>query len=148
MNPAAVRTAIVDGLTARGAPWTGVGMFRYPAGKLLDRVSGFALGELSPIDSEMNDLSGETVEITYQLDGGLHVGSTGSADDDYEAVETAAIAMIKDFEAWLITVDHGKSMGVPTVDSLELTDWDLAFAASAPIAVVAFTLEVVEMVSN
>lgn len=150
MNPGAIRTAITTGLAARPL-WTDVPMYRYPAGKLVERRTGFALGEISDVDSEPLDLACENMQVTYQIDGGLHVGTTGALDDDYESVETAALGLITDFERWLTETDHGKTLPVPdpvVIDQLFLTDWELSFAATAPIAVIGFQLLVVEMVST
>jgi len=145
MNPNSVRSAIITGLNARAA-WNDLedgDFFRYPAGDRAGR-RGFELGAVEAGESEDVTLAGTPHEVTYNLLGSIWVPMVGAKDDDFATAEAAAMALLKDFQAWLVAVDHGKSISIATLDYLELTDWKLGFTVEDPAAVIGFTLEVTE----
>lgn len=146
MSPAAIRKAIEAGLNARGA-WSNVTVFRYPAGDLAESSNGFALSDIANVESVDTGMAGETHQVTYQLNGGLWVEDVGSDDDDYETVESAAIALIDDLQAWIVSIRHrpaditsGEELGL-----IELESWDLTLTVQ-PAALVDFVLRVTEYV--
>lgn len=143
MNPA-IRTAIIDGLTARPA-WDGIDLFRYPPGDLAeDSRRGFALGQTTGGQDTDVDLSGAVHQREYTLAGLLWwSGTPGAKDDDYATVETATSDLIADLVAWLRDTAHGKGLGVGSLDRLDVDSWTVSFTAE-PAAIVELNLFVRE----
>ena len=139
-----IRTAIITGLAAREA-WNDVTLFKYPAGDRAERPSGFELGSIESAEHEDITLAGTTHQASYTLNGDLWVSGAGAEDADFATVEAAALTLLQDLQAWIVSVDHGKSAGVDTLDILDLVSWELNFTA-APAAVIEFALNVVEYI--
>lgn len=146
MNPGKIRAAIATALAARPA-WDGVDIFRYPPGDRAERENGFALGEIDGVTNDDLDLSGTAHEVSYEMAGGLWVAGSGATDDDFKSVEDDVLALLADFQTWIKTVDHGKTLGATgvTVDFMDLATWDLSFTP-APAALIEFTLDITEII--
>lgn len=147
MNPGPIRKAIVDALEQREA-WAGVDLFRYPSGDRADWKQGFELGEVTGVDIEALDLSGDNLQVAYSIPGSIWVAKEGAKDDDYEDTEGACFALVLDLWRWSHEVAHGKGMAVDgvTVDSLEVPLTEVSFAAQPALTLVELIVDVTEMV--
>lgn len=151
MNPGQVRSAIVDGLSAREA-WDGITMYRYPAGA--DRAEwkqGFELGEIGSIAilDESQDLVGDQFIVGYELSGAVWKAKSGALDDDYAESEAAVFALILDFWRWINSTAGGKTLDMDdaVVDQLALPLEEVMFANQDAGVAATFTVDVAEVVT-
>lgn len=151
MNPGQVRSAIVDGLSARPA-WAGIDMWRYPAGA--DRAEwkqGFELGEIGSIvilDASQG-LAGDQFIVGYELSGAVWKAKSGALDDDYAESEAAVFALILDFWRWIQSTAGGKTLDLDTavLDQLALPLDEVMVADQNAGVAATFTVDVAEVVT-
>lgn len=139
-----LRAAIVSGLAGRPA-FAGVDLFAYPASGFAERDAGFELGPVRGSDSTDIDFAALDHLVEYELLGMVWAADSGAEDADFTAAETKAIAMLRDLQAWLVSVDHGKALASVQIDYLELASWEESLTAE-PGAVFDFVLAVREIV--
>lgn len=124
----AVRSAIVTELAARPA-WTGVDLFRYPAGRFADAANGFTLGAAERVepDDDTLDIAGELV--VWRINGFVWQSGAGDTEDAYATVEDAVLDLFDDFETWLGTVGYGKTLTLSegAVDELRVERYEVMY---------------------
>lgn len=139
-----LRAAIVAGLSGRPA-FTDVDLFAYPASGFAERGAGFELGPIRAAASDDVDFAALDHLVEYELLGMVWAADSGADDEDFTAAETEAIGMLRDLQAWLVSVDHGKTLAGVDVDYVELASWEESLTAE-PGAVFDFVLAVREVV--
>lgn len=128
MNPQAVRDAIKTGLDARPA-WDNIDIWSYPAGAFQERKGTFELGAVTDGADDLIDLAGDSVGSAYNLQARITLFGVSASETDFGTVETAMVALKNDIRTWLGTVNHGKGLGVASVDALRLVRWEWGFEA-------------------
>lgn len=139
-----LREAIIGGLKGRSA-FAGVDLFEEPALDFADRAAGLELGPIRAAVSDDVDFAAMDHLVEYELLGMIWATSSGADHCDFAAAEIKAIAMLRDLQAWLVSVDHGKALSGVEIDYLELASWEESLTAE-PGAVFDFVLAVREVV--